>query len=109
MRSSRLCSALFNIRNNAALARGFVGALTLNEFKADRRAFYAATRALEIISEAAKRLSPAVRERHPNLPWRAIMGSETFCVTIAMMSRKSRFGARSSKTYRPSITPSRRR
>jgi uncharacterized protein with HEPN domain len=50
------------------------GSLTLVEFTADRRAFYAATRALEIISEAARRLSPAVRERHPDLPWRAIMG-----------------------------------
>jgi uncharacterized protein with HEPN domain len=48
--------------------------LTLSEFKADRRAFYAATRALEIISEAARRLPPAVRDRHPDLPWRAIMG-----------------------------------
>ena len=63
-------SALFDILDNAALARDFVGPLTLSEFKADRRAFYAATRALEIISEAAE----ALRERHPNLPWRAIMG-----------------------------------
>ncbi len=74
MRSSRLRSALFDIRDNAALARDFVGGLTLSEFKADRRAFYAATRALEIISEAARRLPPSVRECHPDLPWRAIMG-----------------------------------
>jgi uncharacterized protein with HEPN domain len=74
MRSSRDRSAPFDIRVNAALARGFVGTLTLNEFKTDRRAFYAATRALEIISEAARRLAPSMRERHPELPWRAIMG-----------------------------------
>jgi uncharacterized protein with HEPN domain len=74
MHSSRDRSALFDIRDNAALARGFVGTLTLIEFKADRRAFYAATRALEIISEAARRLSPPLRERHSELPWRAIMG-----------------------------------
>src|ERR1700689_5287947 len=42
--------------------------------KADRRTFYAVTRCLEIISEASRRLSPALRERHPELPWRAIMG-----------------------------------
>ena len=41
---------------------------------ADRKAFYAATRALEIISEAARRLPPDLRERYPQLPWRAIMG-----------------------------------
>jgi uncharacterized protein with HEPN domain len=70
MRSSRDRSALFDIRDNAALARGFVGTLSLIEFKTDRRAFYAATRALEIISEAARRLAPSVHERHPELPWR---------------------------------------
>jgi len=74
MLSSRARSALFDIRDNAALAQNFVGLLSLSEFKADRRSFYAATRALEIISEAARRLPPAVRERHPDLPWRAIMG-----------------------------------
>jgi uncharacterized protein with HEPN domain len=29
---------------------------------------------LEIISEAARRLPAAMRERHSDLPWRAIMG-----------------------------------
>ena len=74
MRSSKGHSALFDIRDNTALARDFVGTLTLIEFKTDRRALYAPTRALEIISEAARRLAPSVRERHPELPWRAIMG-----------------------------------
>ena len=74
MPSSRVRAALFDIRDNAALALEFVGSLTLSEFKADRRAFYAATRALEIISEATRRLPPETRERHPDLPWRAIMG-----------------------------------
>jgi uncharacterized protein with HEPN domain len=35
--------------------------------------FYAVTRAVEIISEASRRLPPSLRERHPQLPWRAIM------------------------------------
>ena len=35
--------------------------------------FYAVMRALEVISEAARRLPASVRERHPQLPWRAIM------------------------------------
>ncbi len=35
--------------------------------------FYAVTRALEIISEASRRLPASLRERHPQLPWRAIM------------------------------------
>jgi hypothetical protein len=107
MRSSRDRSALFDIRDNAALARGFVGTLTLNEFQTDRSAFYAATRALEIISEAARRLAPSVRERHPSFPGARSSVSETFCATITLMSRKNRFGAPSWKTCRPSIAPSR--
>jgi uncharacterized protein with HEPN domain len=33
------------------------------------------TRCLEIISEAARRLPQSLRNRHPELPWRAIMGA----------------------------------
>jgi len=47
----------------------------LDAFKADRRTFYAVTRCLEIVSEATRRLPPSVRDRHPELPWRAIMGA----------------------------------
>jgi uncharacterized protein with HEPN domain len=31
-------------------------------------------RCLEVISEAARRLPASLRDRHPELPWRAIMG-----------------------------------
>lgn len=33
---------------------------------------YAAVRCLEIISEASRRLTPDMLERHPHLPWRSI-------------------------------------
>ena len=49
--------------------------MTLEEFWDNRLRFYASTRALEIISEAARRLSEEFRARYPALPWRAIMGS----------------------------------
>ena len=66
--------ALVAIMENARLAQGFIAGLSEEAFEADRRTFYAVTRCLEIISEAARRLSPALRDRHPELPWRAIMG-----------------------------------
>jgi uncharacterized protein with HEPN domain len=44
------------------------------DIEADLLRFYAVTRCLEIISEASRRLPPAIRDRHPELPWRAIMG-----------------------------------
>jgi uncharacterized protein with HEPN domain len=67
--------ALFDIRDNALYARQFVDGLSFEAFKEDRNTFYAVTRALEIISEAARRLPDELRARHPELPWRAIMGA----------------------------------
>lgn len=75
MLSNKARLALFDIRDNALLAREFVEGLNYDAFAADRRAFYAVTRALEIISEAARRLPQDLRDRHPHLPWRAIMGA----------------------------------
>lgn len=74
MPSEKTRLALQDIRDNARLAQEFVKGLSMEAFEADRRTFYAVTRCLEIVSEAARRLSPALRERHPELPWRAIMG-----------------------------------
>ncbi len=74
MLSNKARQALFDIRDNGELAREFVAGLSFEEFERDRRTFYAATRALEIISEAARRLPSELRDRHPHLPWRAIMG-----------------------------------
>jgi len=75
MLSNRAHLALFDIRDNVRLAEDFAAGLSLDAFIADRRTFYAVTRCLEIISEAARRLPASVRNRHPDLPWRAIMGA----------------------------------
>jgi uncharacterized protein with HEPN domain len=74
MPSDRTDLALLDIRDNILLAQEFIEGVSFEGFQSDRRTFYAVTRCLEIISEAARRLSPALRERHPELPWRAIMG-----------------------------------
>lgn len=67
--------ALEDIRDNIARAMRFVNGLDLDGFLADDKTFYAATRCLEIISEASRRLSPAFKERHPQIPWKQIAGS----------------------------------
>jgi uncharacterized protein with HEPN domain len=74
MLSEKGRQALFDIRENGDLIRELVAALSFEAFERDRRRFYAVTRALEIISEAARRLPPELRARHPDLPCRAIMG-----------------------------------
>jgi uncharacterized protein with HEPN domain len=75
MPSDRTRQALLDILENATLARSFVGDMDQSDFAADRRTFYAAVRCLEIISEASRRLDEELLARHPELPWRAIMGS----------------------------------
>ena len=74
MPSDRTRLALIAVVENARLADSFTVGLTAEEFEADRRTFYAVTRCLEIISEACRRLPEELRQRHPELPWRAILG-----------------------------------
>lgn len=74
MRSDRTRLALTAILENARLARDFAAGHSAATFEADRRTVYAVMRCLEIISEACRRLPPALRDRHAELPWRAITG-----------------------------------
>ncbi len=67
--------ALEDIGDNIARAMRFVHGLDLAGFLNDDKAVYAATRCLEIISEASRRLTPAFKERHPEIPWKAVAGS----------------------------------
>ncbi len=41
-------------------------------FVADRKTVYAVVRALEIVSEASRRLPSALRERYPDIDWVAV-------------------------------------
>jgi uncharacterized protein with HEPN domain len=75
MLSNRARLALTDIRENIHLAEQFAAGVSVEALKGDRRTFYALTRCLEIISEAARRLPQTLRNRHPELPWRAIMGA----------------------------------
>lgn len=61
--------------DNILLAQAFVQRMTVEEFAQDRRTFYAVTRCLEIISEAARRLGSAQKDASPQLEWRQIEDS----------------------------------
>lgn len=64
--------ALTEIQENIALAMLFVESMTFERFRDDARSFHAVTRVLEIISEASRRVSPVLKERHPHIPWKSI-------------------------------------
>jgi uncharacterized protein with HEPN domain len=46
----------------------------LDQLLEDIRTRYAVERALEIIGEAARRVSPETRDTHPEIPWAGIIG-----------------------------------
>jgi uncharacterized protein with HEPN domain len=68
-------AALDTIAVHATEARLFLGDMTADQFTEDRRTFHAATRCLEIVSEASRRLSDGLKARHPNIPWRDMAGA----------------------------------
>ena len=72
MLSKKALLALFDIRDCILLAREFTEGFSYETFKELRLHFFAVTRALEIISEASRRLPDDLRGRHPTLPWRNI-------------------------------------
>jgi uncharacterized protein with HEPN domain len=72
MPSDRVRLALIDIRDCILSAQDFTKGLSYEAFAQSRLHFFAVTRALEIISEASRRLPDELRDRHPELPWRDI-------------------------------------
>jgi uncharacterized protein with HEPN domain len=59
---------LLHISDNIHLARTFVDGIAYEALRDDQLVFYAVTRALEIISEASRRLPDDMKARHPDIP-----------------------------------------
>ena len=64
----------------ARLAREYLGERTLDQFVADRILRDAIERRVEIIGEAASRISAEFRTRHPDIPWRQIVATRNILV-----------------------------
>lgn len=75
MFSKEASQALEDILDNILLASSFVKNMTYQAFLEDKRTVYAVIRALEIISEATRRLPEEIYNRHPYIPWAGIKGS----------------------------------
>jgi len=65
---------LLDILLAAREARSFVAGMTWEEFKASRLHQNAVLKSLEIIGEAAARISVETRGAHPEIPWADIIG-----------------------------------
>jgi uncharacterized protein with HEPN domain len=71
----------------------FISGMTEEQFLADEKTQYAVVRALEVIGEAAKKVAPDVRQEHPQVPWREVVGMrdklihDYFGVNVAVVWR----------------------
>ena len=68
-------AALVHIAENIRFAQKLIADMSYEEFRDNQTVFYAATRALEIISEASRRVAPAIKARHAHIPWADVAGA----------------------------------
>src|SRR3979411_2916788 len=72
MPSKNTAQRLLDIIDNIDALRAFTDVMDFGQFADDRKTAYAVTRALEIVSEASRRLPDELKERYPDLDWTAI-------------------------------------
>jgi uncharacterized protein with HEPN domain len=67
-------------------ALSFASGRTRQDLETDKMLTFALIRCVEIIGEAATRLTPEFREQHPLLPWGDIIGMRNRLIHATMMS-----------------------
>jgi uncharacterized protein with HEPN domain len=72
MPSKNPAQRLSDIIDNIDAIHTFTANLDLEAFRADRKAVYAVVRALEIISEASRRLPAELLQRRSEIDWTAV-------------------------------------
>ena len=65
---------LTDIIDAIELIQSDMAGVTLDAFEADRRRRWLVERGMEIIAEASRRLPPALKTRHPEIPWPKVAG-----------------------------------
>ena len=72
MPSKNPAQRLADILENIQLIQDFVIGMSYDAYARDPKTVYAVTRALEIISEASRRLPDDLKEKHPEVDWVAV-------------------------------------
>ncbi len=65
---------LWDMLQAARDAAGIVADVTQESFLGDRVRMLALERSLELVGEAARRVSNALRRKHPGVPWKEMIG-----------------------------------
>ena len=71
---------LLDMFESAKIALDYASGLRWDAFIADTRTQDAIIRRLEIIGEAARRVSEATKEMFPDIPWHAVMGMRNLVI-----------------------------
>ncbi|MEK7754214.1 MAG: HepT-like ribonuclease domain-containing protein, partial [Acidobacteriota bacterium] len=90
MPSKNPAQRLRDIIDNIDAIEDFTAQLDFPAFRMDRKTVYAVVRALEILSEASRRLPDELIDRHPEIDWAA----------IAAAGNVARHGRRRDRTQR---------
>lgn len=72
MPSKNPAQRLRDIIDNIDAITVFTAQMEFAAFAADRKTAYAVVRALEIVSEASRRLPAELKDRHPEIDWIAV-------------------------------------
>ncbi len=67
-------TSIGDMLSHAREAVDLLGETGREQFEDNRTLQFALTRLIQIVGEAANRVSKATRGRHPELPWRKIVG-----------------------------------
>ncbi|HSC94326.1 MAG TPA: HepT-like ribonuclease domain-containing protein [Burkholderiales bacterium] len=65
---------LWDMLQAARDAAGIVADVTRENFLGDRMRMLALERSLELVGEAARRVSDSLRKKHPGIPWKEMIG-----------------------------------
>ncbi|MEA2602561.1 MAG: hypothetical protein QOF89_3553 [Acidobacteriota bacterium] len=76
----RDASYLWDMLEAARQVIGFTRGVTLADYSQSPMLYLAVERGIQIIGEAANRVSPGFQERHPEIPWRKIVAQRNVLV-----------------------------
>ena len=79
MPSKNPAQRLRDFIDNIDAIEAFTAQLDFPAFRNDRKTVYAVVRALEIVSEASRRLPGELTDRHPEIDWGAIAAAGNVC------------------------------
>jgi uncharacterized protein with HEPN domain len=71
---------LWDMLDAAQTVATLISGLDFTQYSNDRRTQLAVERCLEIIGEAAARVSDLLRNAHPEIPWRQIIGQRNVLI-----------------------------